>query len=152
MNQSISWLINMLTAFGGSIPSLAIFNQFNIVNRPILFNWQNANEKWKIITKFENQTLAQIKYSCSGQINGKMYIFGGQPDSGQTIRNVIEVVDCGLVDTGITLPWPMAGHSCTTNVNWSNIPIYPKPVDYVYICGSMYANMQRNWAGLELRL
>ena len=70
----------MLTAFGGSIPSLAIFNQFNIVNRPILFNWQNANEKWKIITKFENQTLAQIKYSCSGQINGKMYIFGGQPD------------------------------------------------------------------------
>ena len=88
-------------ACADNTPSLAIFNQFEPKNPPILFNWQNKTENSMKITNYNNSIGMQIKWSCSAQISDKMYIFGGLPDNGETIKNVLEIVDCGIVDTGI---------------------------------------------------
>ena len=119
-------VIAFANAVGDELPSLAIFNQWKYENPPVLFNWQDEKETAIKVKSLSNPMKMQIKWSCSAQLNGKMYIFGGQPDGGETVKNVFEIKDCGIVDTKIALPWPLAGHSCSVNEG------------YVYICGSLY--------------
>ena len=130
VNMSKIWayltVIASASPIGDDVPSLAIFNQWQYENPPVLFNWQDEKENSREMDSYSNPTKTQIKWSCSATLNDKMYIFGGEPDGGEVVTNVLEIKDCGIVDTGISLPWALVGHSCVVKE------------EAVYICGSLY--------------
>jgi len=112
------FLLLLNASLSEKVPSLAIFNQWKYQNPPILFNWQGSLENSMEITNYNNSMGMQIKWSCSAKLNNKMFIFGGLPDGGDLITNVLEINNCGIIDTGIPLPWPLAGHSCSIFDGW----------------------------------
>lgn len=100
-----------------SCNNLAIFNEWNLKSNPYLFRWTSDSENFSEVKAFNNSIGIQIKWSCSTTINDRMYLFGGLPDDGTEIKTVLEITNCGLSDTGILLPFPLAGHACTTKDN-----------------------------------
>ena len=75
--------IGLVYAVAAEVPSVAIFNQWKYENPPYLFNWEKDGDgNYMVIKSFNNTIGMQIKWSCSAELNGKMYIFGGQPDDG----------------------------------------------------------------------
>lgn len=129
--QSCSCLYNN----SGDDSSLLILNGWKLDNPPLKLSWlENAktedNSTW--IQNFNNDDAYRIRWACSAVLNDTMYMVGGLPDGDQEITNVYKIRDCDIVKTDHTLPWTMAGHSCTVKD------------EKLYICGSMMNLMERN--------
>ena len=67
------------TALGRNESTIAIFNNWKATNNPVLFKWDDEQgERSSTVKKFKNHDYLYVKWSCSGTVNNKMYIFGGQ--------------------------------------------------------------------------